>query len=71
MDVRGWVEARRLQRDQNCPGHSFTGEGFDVAAGVADGQDAVAAEVFAMASEEAVPRNFISRKSSGWGGCRN
>ena len=33
------------------PGHSLAGEGFDITAGVANGQDAVAAETGAMARQ--------------------
>jgi hypothetical protein len=46
-------EANQFARAEERPGHAFAGEGFDIAAGIADGEHAESAEMAPAAGERA------------------
>jgi hypothetical protein len=52
---RGQIAKQRHERGSalSGPGHAFAGEGLDVAAGIADGEDAEAAQTASRAGEDA------------------
>src|SRR5262249_50321450 len=51
-----WITGKQMGGGNgaaNGPGDAFAGEGFDVTAGITDGQNAMSAELFAPAGEAA------------------
>ncbi len=52
-------------RAANRPGHAFTGDGFDISAGIANRQDAVTTEILSPAGEFAGAVNFCVGQAGG------